>query len=97
MSNPTSAYPMIYKKKSKPRTGQIILGIVMLLFVLVCTLPFINVIAISLSSKSAILRGDVSFLPVEFSTKAYEADGEGGKLSVTLSGEKFGVNCVDSA
>ena len=72
MSNPTSAYPMIYKKKSKPRTGQIILDIVMLLFVLVCTLPFINVIAISLSSKSAILRGDVSFLPVEFSTKAYE-------------------------
>ena len=72
MSNPTSAYPMIYKKKSKPRTGQSILDIVMLLFVLVCTLPFINVIAISLSSKSAILRGDVSFLPVEFSTKAYE-------------------------
>ena len=72
MSNLTTSCPVIYKKKKRPHTGQIILGIVMLVFVLVCTLPFINVIAISFSSKSAILRGDVSFWPVEFSTKAYE-------------------------
>ena len=59
-------------KKKRPGTGQVILNIVMILLVLFCTLPFINVIAVSLSSKSAILRGDVSFLPVEFTTKAYE-------------------------
>ena len=43
----------------------------MMLFVLICTLPFINVIAMSMSSKSAILRGAVSFWPVEFNVQAY--------------------------
>ena len=65
--------PMIFaEKKKRLGAGQIVLIVLMILFVLICTLPFINVIAISLSSKSAILRGDVSFWPVEFSTKAYE-------------------------
>lgn len=59
--------------KSKIGVGQIVLTIVMILFVVICTLPFINVVAISLSSKSAILRGDVALLPKEFTTKAYEA------------------------
>ncbi len=60
-------------EKPKTTTGQYVLSVIMVIFVLICTLPFINVIAISLSSKSAILRGAVSFWPVEFSTKAYEA------------------------
>ena len=60
------------KKKKKIPFGQIILVAVIFLFVLTCVLPFLNVIAISFSSKSAILRGDVSFIPVEFETKAYE-------------------------
>ncbi len=60
------------RKKKRLGTGQIVLIVFMVLFVLVCTLPFINVIAISLSSKSAILRGDVSFWPVEYTPKAYE-------------------------
>ena len=59
-------------KKKRSGAGQIVLNILMVLIVLFCTLPFINVIAVSLSSKSAILRGDVSFWPVEFTTKAYE-------------------------
>lgn len=59
--------------KTKMTAGQYVLAVVMLIFVAICTLPFINVIAISLSSKSAILRGDVSLWPVEFTTKAYEA------------------------
>ncbi len=62
----------IKSKKSKLTAEQYILSAVMLVFVVICTLPFINVIAISFSSKSAILRGDVSLWPVEFSTKAYE-------------------------
>lgn len=53
-------------------SGQLVLALVMLFFVLVCSLPFLNVIAISLSSKSAILRGDVSLWPKEFTYKAYE-------------------------
>ena len=59
------------KKKRMP-AGQYVLIAVMFLFVVICTIPFVNVIAISLSSKSAILRGDVTLWPVEFTTKAYE-------------------------
>lgn len=58
--------------KKRLGTGQWVLIMVMLFFVLICTLPFVNVIAVSLSSKSAILRGDVTFWPAEFTAKAYE-------------------------
>lgn len=58
--------------KKKLSAGQYVLIAVMFLFVVICTIPFINVIAISLSSKSAILRGDVTLWPVEFTTKAYD-------------------------
>jgi putative aldouronate transport system permease protein len=65
---------MLTGKKSKKWTaGQIILMILIAIFSLSCLLPFINVAAVSLSSKSAILRGDVTFWPVEFNTTAYEA------------------------
>ncbi|MBE5792978.1 MAG: carbohydrate ABC transporter permease [Clostridia bacterium] len=60
------------KRKKKIPVGQIVLVAVIFVFVLTCVLPFLNVIAISFSSKSAILRGDVAFYPVEFETKAYE-------------------------
>ena len=60
------------KRKKKLPIGQIVLVAVIFVFVLTCVLPFLNVIAISFSSKSAILRGAVSFIPVEFETKAYE-------------------------
>ena len=64
---------VVTEKKPKIFTGpQIILIIVVMIFALSCVIPFINVIAVSLSSKSAILRGDVSFWPVEFTTQAYE-------------------------
>lgn len=63
--------------KKKPRSiwtpGQIILTFFIAIFVLLCVLPFVNVIAVSLSSKSAILRGAVALWPVEFTTSAYKA------------------------
>ena len=52
---------------------QIVLALIILLVSLTCVLPFVNVAALSLSSKSAILRGDVSFWPVEFEATAYKA------------------------
>ncbi len=67
-----NATPAPKKKKSVWTLGQIILVAIIFVFVLTCVMPFLNVIAISLSSKSAILRGDVSFWPVEFETQAYE-------------------------
>lgn len=66
--------PAIREKKKKTWTpGQIVLTIIIAIFSLSCLLPFMNVAALSLSSKSAILRGDVGFWPVEFETTAYKA------------------------
>jgi putative aldouronate transport system permease protein len=74
MSVKTAKKNMLAEKPVKIWTGpQVILMLVILLFSLSCLLPFINVAALSLSGKSAILRGDVSFWPVEFDTTAYKA------------------------
>ena len=72
------------KKKSIWTPYQIALVAVILLVVLTCVLPFMNVIAISFSSKSAILRGDVTFWPVEFTTMAYDAIFSDSSLMVAL-------------
>ena len=72
------------KKKSIWTPGQIVLVAIIFVFVLTCVMPFLNVIAISLSSKSAILRGDVSFWPVEFEPTAYEI----------LFADKSMINCL---
>jgi len=66
--------PVIPKKKKRVWTGpQIILTIIILIVSLTCLLPFLNVAATSLSSKSAILSGKVAFWPVEVDTRAYQA------------------------
>lgn len=52
--------------------GQIILVVIVFLISLTCLLPFLNIIALSLSSKSAILGNRVTFLPVEFTTSTYK-------------------------
>lgn len=66
--------PNIVVKKPRVWTGpQFILTAIILLISLTCLLPFVNVAATSLSSKSAILSGKVSFWPVEMDTRAYKA------------------------
>ncbi len=60
-------------KKSIWTAPQIILVVVVLFTSMMCLLPFVNVVAVSFSSKSAILRGDVGFWPVEFTPLAYQA------------------------
>ena len=66
--------PINYESKKKTWTGyQIVLAAIIILFSLTCLLPFVNVAATSFSSKSAILSGKVSFWPVEFDTRAYQA------------------------
>ena len=66
--------PINYESKKKTWTGyQIALAAIIILFSLTCLLPFVNVAATSFSSKSAILSGKVSFWPVEFDTRAYQA------------------------
>ena len=71
-TQPVAQATITEKPKRVWTLPQIILVFVIFLFVLTCVLPFVNVIAISLSSKSAILRGEVRFWPVEFTTQAYE-------------------------
>ncbi len=62
------------RHKSKIWTGpQIILALIILAISMTCLLPFLNVAATSLSSKSAILSGKVGFWPVEWDTRAYKA------------------------
>ena len=66
-------HEIVIKKEKIWTRHQIILTLVVMIFSMACLLPFVNVAAVSLSSKSAILRGDVSFWPVEFETTAYKA------------------------
>ena len=61
-------------KKEKIWTlPQIILTVIIILISLTCLLPFLNVAATSMSSKSAILNGKVAFWPVEIDFRAYKA------------------------
>ena len=42
------------------------------IFTLLCVLPFVHIIAISLSSYRAVVSGEVGLLPVDFTLTAYE-------------------------
>lgn len=64
------------KNKNKIRIGNItfdiVLVLLLLLFCVIILYPFLNVVAISLSSSAAITRGDVGLLPIEPTIKGYE-------------------------
>ena len=62
------------KKEKSIWTGyQIVLTLIIVLISMTCLLPFVNVAANSLSSKSAILAGKVTFWPVGWDFNAYKA------------------------
>ena len=64
MKEQNSGTPVYEVKKPKIWTPhQLVLSLIILIISLTCLLPFVNVAAVSFSSKSAILRGDVSFWP----------------------------------
>ncbi len=73
MENKTNEHNIVMKKPRVWTGPQFILTAIILLISLTCLLPFVNVAATSLSSKSAILSGKVSFWPVEMETRAYKA------------------------
>ena len=66
----------ISNRKNHVRTGSIAfdiaLYVILLLFCVVILYPFLNVVAISLSSSTAITRGSVGIIPKEFNFKGYE-------------------------
>lgn len=47
-------------------------GCFFIVYALVCLFPIVHVLAVSLSSSSAVVAGRVSFLPVEFTLRSYE-------------------------
>lgn len=74
MIGKTAEIRPIQEKKQRIWTGpQIVLTLIIVLISLTCLLPFINVAATSLSSKSAILGGKVTFWPVDWNVTAYKA------------------------
>ncbi len=64
------------KRRNRIRIGNVTFDIVLILlllaFCVVILYPFLNVVAISLSSSGAITRGDVGLIPVEPTFKGYE-------------------------
>ncbi len=58
-------------KSTKRKTGDLIIAAVCFLFVLICLLPLINILARSLSSTQAMINNRVSFWPVEFNLESY--------------------------
>ncbi len=61
---------MIRKKKKLSAAEVLLYGIVTLI-VIVCTYPFVNVLACSVSGKAAVLGGKVTFYPIDFQLDSY--------------------------
>lgn len=74
----------------------LILGVVSV----TCILPFINLLAISFSGSGAVAAGKVAFLPIDFTTSAYEYALTGGRFvrSLLISFERVilgvGINLI---
>lgn len=58
-------------KSRKRKTDDIIIAIVCFIFILLCLLPMVNILARSLSSTQSIINNRVSFWPVEFTFESY--------------------------
>lgn len=60
-------------KESKSRKAFLLAnGAVLVLYAFICLVPFINLLAISLSSAGSVESGNVTFLPVDFTMNAFE-------------------------
>lgn len=53
-------------KKHKFTMGMAVLYFLLTALVFICLYPFLNVLAYSLSGYNAVLSGDVTFYPIEF-------------------------------
>lgn len=55
------------------RVFSVIVVTIVVILTLLCLFPFLNVVAMSFSSRGAVMANKVVFWPVEFTTQAYEA------------------------
>lgn len=62
------------------RVVSIVIHILIAMIVVVMVLPFINILAVSFSSESAVISGKVLFWPVDFTVKTYERVFKGSQL-----------------
>ncbi len=58
-------------KSKKRKAGDLIIAAVCFLFILICLLPLVHILARSLSSAQAMINNRVSFWPVEFTWESY--------------------------
>jgi putative aldouronate transport system permease protein len=71
--------------KSPARTAFVIFNTIFLSFsAILCILPFIQLLAVSFSSSSAVDAGSIVFWPVDFTTAAYEFAIMGGKFGAAI-------------
>lgn len=59
-------------KKKKITVGQAVNYILLVVLAFICLYPFLNVIAYSLSGYNAVLSGEVTFYPIDFTVSAYQ-------------------------
>ena len=55
----------------KTTIGDIIIVIAMIILIILCIMPIINLLAVSFSEPAAIMRRDVTFWPIGFNTEAF--------------------------
>ena len=68
------------KKKKRIRPFAVFNYVFMTLVCVSCMVPFVNLLAISFSSSGAVMTGQVSFWPVDFTTSSYEYALFGGRF-----------------
>lgn len=71
------------KKRKRASFGSVINYFILIVLVLVCFYPFLNVIAYSFSGYNAVLSGKVTVFPIDFTLAAYKQ--VLGKISIWLS------------
>lgn len=63
---------MVQKKGIFSNIGKGAIYLIVLLLGLICLLPLLNIVAVSFSGSAAVAANKVGFLPVDFTTAAYE-------------------------
>lgn len=72
------------RKKKRIRPFAVFNYVFMTLVCISCIIPFVNLLAISFSSSGAVMTGQVSLWPVDFTTSSYEYALFGGRFMRSL-------------
>lgn len=84
---------MVHNKKLFGNIGRSTIYLIVFLLGLICLLPMLNILAISFSSSAAAAGNRVGFLPVDFTTAAYQKILEDSQFWRSLVISVFRVVC----